>query len=136
MLNRRDPGGDHLERGVKRVEIEIEAARHHAGDKPQFQWHVRRAELHRGEADMVMAVDEARQKDLVAGADHRDVRVFAAELRVGADLGDDTVLLQHGAVPHLVPPVSVHRMGDHRAAADQRCGHRGSPLRQSKEQSE
>ena len=72
---------------------------------------------------MMVAVDEARQHDLVAGADDRQVRVLAAEFLVGADRGDDAVFLQHGTIGHLVPAVSVLRMGDQRAAADQRCGH-------------
>ena len=123
VLNRRDPGGDHLEGGIERVEIEVQVARDHAGDEPQLQRHVRRAELHRGQADMMMAVDEARQQDLVAGADDRQIGVLAAELREAADRGNDAVFLQHRPVRHLVPAVAVERVGDHRAAADQRCGH-------------
>jgi hypothetical protein len=38
----------------------VDAAHHHARDEPQLQRHVGRAELNRGEADLVMAVDEAR----------------------------------------------------------------------------
>ena len=47
VLHRRDARRDHLEGGIERVEIEVEVARHHAGDKPQLQGHVRRAKLHR-----------------------------------------------------------------------------------------
>src|SRR5204863_86788 len=43
VLHRGDPGRDHLKGGIERVEIEVEVARHHAGDEPQLQRHVRRA---------------------------------------------------------------------------------------------
>ena len=78
VLHRGDARADHLERRVERVEIEVEVADHHAGDEPQFERHVGRAELHRRQADMVVAVDEARQQDLLAGADHRHRRVLGA----------------------------------------------------------
>ena len=119
VLHRGDARGDHLERRIQRVEIHVQIARHHAGDEPQFQRHVRRAELHRREADMVMAVDETRQQDFVAGADHRDGRVAALQVREGADGGDGAILLQDCAVGDLVPAMAIERAGDHRAAADQ-----------------
>jgi len=93
MLNRRDPGCDHLEGGIKRIEIEVEVARHHAGDEPQLQRHVGRAELYRGQADMMMAVDKARQQNLVAGADDRQIGVLAAELLPAADCRNNAVSL-------------------------------------------
>ena len=52
---------------------------------------------------MVMAVDEARQQDLLAGADHRRRRMLAVQLVIGADGHDDAILLQDGAVLDLVP---------------------------------
>ena len=68
---------------------------------------------------MVMAIDEARQQDFVAGADHRDVRVSALQVGEGADGGDGAVLLQHRAVGDLFPAMPIERARDHRAAADQ-----------------
>ena len=53
--------------------------------------------------------------------------MLAAEFRVGADLDDRAVFLQHGTVRHLVPAVAVNRMRHHRATADQRCGHLEPP---------
>ncbi len=41
VLHGGDAGSDHLERRIERVEVDIEIARHHAGDEPQFQRHVR-----------------------------------------------------------------------------------------------
>ena len=119
VLHRGDAGGDHLERRIQRVEIQVQIARHHARDEPQLQRHVRRAKLHRREPDMVVAVDEAGEENLVARADHRDVRMFAGQVGVGADGGDRAVLLQHRAVGDFVPRVAVQRMGDRGAAADQ-----------------
>ncbi len=40
MLHGRDPGSDHLEGGIERVEIEIDPSRRQPGDKPQFERHV------------------------------------------------------------------------------------------------
>ena len=88
VLHRRDAGGDHLERRIQRVEIHVQIAGHHAGDEPQLQRHVRRTKLHGRQADMVMTVDEARQQDLVAGADHRHGRMLAGQIGEGADRGD------------------------------------------------
>jgi len=123
VLHGGDPGCDHLEGGIKRVEIEVQVAHHHAGDEPQLERHVGRAELHRRQADMMVAIDKARQQYLVAAADHRQGGVLAAQLCVPADLDDDAVLLQHCSIRHLVPAVTVQRMRDHRAAANERCGH-------------
>src|SRR5476649_2162111 len=123
MLHRGDARADHLERRVERVEIEIEVADHHAGDEPEFERHVGRAELDRRQADMVMAVDEARQKDLLARADHRHGGMLAVKIVVGADGGDDAVLLQHRTVLDLVPGETVFGAGDGGAAADETGGH-------------
>ena len=123
VLHRGDARADHLEGRIERVEIEVEVADHHAGDEPELQRHVGRAELHRREADMVVAVDEARQQDLLAGADDGDGRVLAMQVVVGADGCDDAVLLQHGAVLDLVPGEAVLYAGDGGAAADEGGGH-------------
>src|SRR5262252_6054074 len=122
MLDRRDTRRDHLERRVKRVEVKVDVPHHHAGDEPQFERHVRRSELHRRQSDMVMAVDKPRQDYFVAAANHRDIRVSAAEVPVRADLED-------GAVRDFVPTVAVDRMRHHGATADQRCGHVEPPHR-------
>jgi hypothetical protein len=57
MLDRRDTRRDHLERRIKRVEVKVDVPHHHAGDEPQFERHVRRAELHRRQSDVVVSVD-------------------------------------------------------------------------------
>ena len=129
MLDRRDTRRDHLERRIKRIEVKVDVAHHHAGDEPQFERHVRRAELHRCQSDMVMTVDEPRQHHFVAAADYRDIRMSPAEVAVGADLDDGAVFLQHGAVRDLVPTVAVDRMRHQSATADQRCGHIEPPHR-------
>src|SRR5215471_3578085 len=129
MLDRRDTRRDHLERRIKGVEVKVDVPHHHAGDEPQFERHVRRAELHRCQSDMVVAVDKPRQHYLVAGADYRHVRMSPAEVRVRADLDDCAVFLQHGAVGDLVPTVAVDRMRHQGATADQRCGHVEPPHR-------
>ena len=59
VLHGGDSGRDHLERGVERVEIEIEIAGHQARGEPQFERHVGRTELDRRQADVVVAIDEA-----------------------------------------------------------------------------
>ena len=123
VLHRGNSGSDHLEGRIERVEIQVHAAHHHARDEPQFERHVGRAELHRRQADMVVAVDEAGQQDVFAAADDWHGRVLAMQVGERACRRDDAVFLQHRAVSDFVPGVTVHRVGDHRAAADQRCGH-------------
>src|SRR5262249_45391242 len=56
-----DARGDHLEGRIERVEIEIDPPRHEPCHEPQLERHVRRAELHWGQPDMVVGVDQARQ---------------------------------------------------------------------------
>ncbi len=50
---------NHLEGGVKRIEIEIDRTADQPGDEPKLKRHVGQAELDRCEADMVMIVDQA-----------------------------------------------------------------------------
>src|SRR5258708_40095267 len=75
----------------------------------------------------MVAVDEARQHDLVAAADHGRVRIALAQVRVGTDGGDDAVLLQHGAVVDLLPGLAIQRLGDDGTAANEGYGHGGAP---------
>ena len=65
VLHRGDAGRDHLERRIERVEVEIEIAGDEARGEPQFERHVGRAELDRRQADVMVAVDEARQQRLL-----------------------------------------------------------------------
>src|ERR1700730_2867074 len=90
---------------------------HQPGHEPQLQRHVGRTVLHRGQADMVMAIDEPRQYHLAPGADHRDTGLPRRELGKGADLGDDAIALQYRAVIDLLPMTAVGRFGDHGQAA-------------------
>jgi len=72
---------------------------------------------------MVVSVDEARQQDLLAGADHRHRRMLAMQVVIGADVDDDAILLQHRTVLDLVPGEAVFCAGDGGAAADKTGGH-------------
>ena len=123
MLNRGHARADHLEGRVQRVEVEVEAARHHPGDEPKLERHIGRAELDRCQADVVVGVDEGRQHDLGAAADHRRVGIALAEVVVGADGGNQAVVLKHCAVFDFLPAVSVEGPGYHPPAADQRRAH-------------
>jgi hypothetical protein len=99
--------GPDLEGGIERVEIEVDAPRHEPGHEPKFERHVQRAELHRGQTDMVVGIDKPRQHNLSAGAEDRDFRVFCDQLCGGTDLGDDAVALQYRAVIDLMPMAAV-----------------------------
>jgi len=70
MLHGGDARGDHLEGRIERVEIEIDPPHHQPRREPQLERHVRRAELHRGQPDMVVGVGSKgkRQKS----EDHED----------------------------------------------------------------
>src|SRR5262245_30064033 len=72
---------------------------------------------------MMMAIDEARQHDLVPAADDRHLGVRGLEFLEGPDHPDNTVLLQDRAVRDLLPGLAVDRSRDHRTAADDRLGH-------------
>src|SRR5215212_6763464 len=72
---------------------------------------------------MMMAVHEARQQDLLAGADHRHGGVLGMQIVVGADGHDHAILLQDSAVLHLVPGETILGAGDGGAAADETDGH-------------
>jgi hypothetical protein len=88
---------------------------------------VGRSELYRGQADMVVGVDKARQQHLTAGAQDRDARVSRNQLRRGADFGDDAVALEDRAVFDLIPAATVGGRGDEGAGADDAGGHVFSP---------
>ncbi len=120
VLDRGDAGRDHLEGGVERVEIDVEIAGHETRREPQLERHVGRAELDRRQPDMMVAVDEAGQQHLLAAADHRRVRVGAAQLREAADRGDDAILLQYRAVIDLLAAMTIESARDEMLAADDR----------------
>ncbi len=127
MLHCGDARGDHLKGGVERVEIEIDPPHHQPGHEPQLERHVGRSELHRGQPDMVMGVDKARQHHLMPGAEDRELRMFRDQLGSGADLGDDPVALQHGTLFDLLPMTAVGGPGEDGAGADDAGGHVFSP---------
>ena len=127
MLHGGDAGGDHLEGGIERVEVEIDPPRHQPGHKPQLERHVGRSELHRGQPDMVVGVDKPGQHDLTAGAEDRELRIFCDEFGGGPDLGDDAVTLQYRAVFDLLPVAAVCRLGEDGAGSDNAGGHGFSP---------
>src|SRR5215831_7401788 len=72
---------------------------------------------------MMVAIDEARQHDLVAATDDRHLGVVGLEFLEGADRLDDAILLQDRPVRNLLPGLSIDRSRNHRAAADDRLGH-------------
>jgi len=127
MLHGGDSRGDHLEGRIECVEIEIDPPHHQPGDEPQLERHVRRAELHRGQADMVVGVDKPRQHHLMPAAEDGDARVLRDQLIGGADLGDDPVMLQHRAVFDLMPIPAIGGLGNNGAGADDAGRHGLSP---------
>src|SRR5262245_27322676 len=77
---------------------------------------------------MMMAIDEAREHDLVPAADDRHLGVLGLEFLEGPYEPDDTVLLQDRAVRDLLPGLAVKCCADHRTAADGGLGHDGISL--------
>jgi hypothetical protein len=91
MLHGGDAGGDHLEGRIEGIEIEIDPTRHQARDEPQFERHIGRPELYRGQPDMVVRVDKARQQYLPVGAEDRKLGMVGDQVGRGAALGDNAV---------------------------------------------
>jgi hypothetical protein len=98
MLHRGNARGYHLEGGVERVQIKIDLAPRDTAREPQLQRMIGGAHLQWSHADMVMAVDETRQHDVVR---------IDPEFRVGRLLlhrierasGDDNAVAgEHGAL--------------------------------------
>ena len=77
---------------------------------------------------MVMAVDEAWQKNFLAGAEHRHVRIARLERVIGSRGNDDAIFLNERAVGDLFPCMTVNGARDHGAASDQRCGQSHAPM--------
>ncbi len=120
MLRGRCAGGQHLERGVKGIVVGNAVAHRDAGRKPQFKRRVGYAELDRREPDMVMGVDEARQRRLFAVAYDRRAGIGGAQLRKRAYRDDDSIPLQHSAVIDLLPPMAIKRARNDMLAAHDR----------------
>jgi hypothetical protein len=131
VLDCGDAGRDHLECGVKGVEVEIEIAGDQACREPQLERHVRRAELDWRQADVVVTVHEAGKQRLLAVADDWRIWVGAPQFIERADRSDDTVALQHGAVVDLLPPMTVERPRDNMLAANDRGWHFLAPCSKS-----
>src|SRR5579883_2283245 len=72
---------------------------------------------------MMMAVDKSGQQDFVATADYWQFGMPARQIGKGAEGGDAAILLQHRSVADFLPMMPIERPCDHRAAADQGCGH-------------
>ena len=125
MLHGGDAGPDHLKGGIKRIEVGVHIARHHARDEPKLQRHIGGAQLHRRQPDMVMRIDKARQHDLPPRPHHRDMRMLAAQIIIGADFGDDAIFLDQRAIGDFLPSGGREGFGDHGAAAHQGNGHGG-----------
>ena len=98
MLHRGDAGGQHVERGVERVEVGIDVAAGQTTREPQLERQVGRAELERGQPDVMMAVDEAGQDDVIGRAEGRGTGVAAGQLGGRPHLDDDPVALEERAV--------------------------------------
>ncbi len=120
MLHCRDPRGDHLERRIEGVEVDIEVAGDEARGEPELERHIGRAQLDRREADVMMTVDEAGQQHLLACADDRRIWIGAAQLSESADRDDTPVALQHGAVVDLLPSMTIERPRDDMLSANDR----------------
>src|SRR5580693_3376086 len=127
VLHGGDPGRDHLKGGIEGIEIKIDMPGHQPRYEPQLERHVGRTVLHRGQADMMMTVDEPRQYHLAPRAYHRDIGMPFQELGEGTCLGDDAVALQYRAVIDLLPITAISRFGDDGEAADDAGGHFFSP---------
>ena len=127
MLHGSDPGLDHLECGVQRVEVGVDGAACNSSREPELEGVVARPELDRGQADVVMAVDEPRDDDVGGGPDDRVGLVPGRNFVMGADVDDDAVALEDGAVLDDHRFVAVDDSADHVLPANQRRRHGCSP---------
>ena len=99
MLDGGDAGTHELERRIQRVQMEVDPASSHPVVGPELQRQVRRSELQRRQADMVVRVDEPREHDeVVATDDFRIVR--RAKIANRADIHDRPVTNQHRRIVH------------------------------------
>jgi hypothetical protein len=78
----------------------------HARDEPKRQ---------RRQPDMVMSMDKAWQHDFAPRPHHRDMRVFAAQIIIGADFSDDAILLDQCAIGDFLPGGGREGFGVHGA---------------------
>ena len=65
VLDRGDPGLEHLERGVEGVEIRIDRSRAEPAREPELERMVGGAELERREPHVVVGIDESRKDHMV-----------------------------------------------------------------------
>ena len=113
MLHGGDTGFDHFERGVQRVEVGVDGAARDPGREPELQGVVTRPALDRRQADVVMAVDEPRDDDVVRRADDCVGLVSGRDLVMGADVDDDAVALEDRTVLDDRRFVAVDDSADH-----------------------
>ena len=100
VLDGGDAGTHELERGVERIQMDVDPACPQSVVGPELQGQVRRAELQRRQTDMVVCVDEPGEDDEIVAADHvRTVVRRKAPSR--ADLHDRPVTNKHRRVVHL-----------------------------------
>ncbi len=98
MLHRGDPRSDHLEGRIEGVEVGIDGASGDPRREPELERVIARTELDRRQADVVMAVDQARDDDIIGRADDLVGLVLLRYLVMGADVDDHAVALEDRAV--------------------------------------
>ncbi len=134
MLNGGDAARDHLEGGEERVEPQVHVAERQTRGEPELQRMVRRAELERRQAHMVVRVDQAGDDHLAPAADEARIRMPPPHIRGRSDGGDHAVDDQKRRV--VVDDRRAFRVEalDDAIALDQRdraCGHRLNPCGRS-----
>ena len=122
VLDRGDPGLDHLERRVEGVEIGIDPPRAEPTGEPQLERIVGRAQLQRGQTDMVVAIDEARQDHPAGIAHDLGLRVAPRQLRERTGGPDHPVLLIDGTVLDDLHRMAIAHPGHDMTSTDQRAG--------------
>ena len=126
VLDSGDPGLEHLERRVERVEIRVDRPRAEPAREPELERMVGRAELERGEPHVVVGVHEPRKHDVVRRAQHVVRRVPVPERLVRPDVLDDAVTLEDRRVFQHLRPIPADGPGHHVAPADQGRRHLAS----------
>ena len=126
MLDGGHTGADELERRVKRIQIDVDLARPHAVVDPELQRQVRRTELQRCQAHVMVCVDESGDDNEVVAPNHVRCAVLGREIGRRTNLRDDAVPYQQSPVVDLLH-VSVRVDAADRLPPDLDCIH-CSPL--------
>jgi hypothetical protein len=108
MLDGRNAAFDHFDRCVKRIEPRIDVAQRKPAREPQFKRMVRRAQLKRGRADMVVRVHKTGRHDTPGAAKYFSMRIVGEGLRLRKDRCDLSVraIAPLGATVRTLRPIS------------------------------